>query len=121
MGDEALQELPANPGANFLFLRRGEVSEKGHSRLHAHKMSMKGWLWQPPHFLPPPIYQNDMHRYLLSIPDNQFDQLRDISDKTEEPMSVWVRRFLEYGMRDSSLNDLVPSMSGQLSGKRREQ
>lgn len=55
-----------------------------------------------------------MHHYLLGIPDSQFEKLRSLSERSEEPMSAWVRRFIEYGLEEHHLNEMVPYMSGKL-------
>lgn len=56
---------------------------------------------------------NSKHFNLL-IPERQWEHLSNISTQTEIKISELMRRILDYGLKQQVLNEIIPSMSGQI-------
>lgn len=48
------------------------------------------------------------------IPDPQQEALNWLSDKTDLSFSELMRRWIDYGLQETVLNEVIPSMSGNL-------
>lgn len=55
-----------------------------------------------------------MPKYLLNIPDRQWQAVRSLSDRTDLAIAELLRRAIDYAFQENGLNAMVPCMSGEM-------
>lgn len=62
---------------------------------------------------------DELIRHCHMLPSRQVDNLKLLSEMTGSSVSDWIRKFIDYGMQDRSLNEIIPWMSGSISVRER--
>ncbi len=55
------------------------------------------------------------HKYLTDWSNSRWDKLQSVSEQTELTTAELLRRAFDYVFQDKILNEIVPSMSGQIN------
>ena len=57
----------------------------------------------------------NMTRHNFFLPDRQINSLKQVAEVTSLTTAELLRRLIDHGLQERSLNEVVPNMSGYLS------
>ena len=55
-----------------------------------------------------------MSKYLLNLPDERYDALRELKEQTQMPVAALLRLMVLHCTQQHVFNEMLPSMSGQV-------
>lgn len=55
-----------------------------------------------------------MAKFLFNLPERQLQDYRDLSERTGLSIAEIIRRMSDYCFKETTLNILIPAMSGHL-------